>query len=322
MTASYREINYTLRPAKSVERRMLVELFHRLGAFEDVHNYQYIGFGSIYFSDFLLFHRTVGFTEMISIEHARSVTEKDRIELNRPYGFIQTIFGESTSLLPTIDVSTKRTIAWFDYDGIFSKTALDDFFIFLSRARSGSICIASYNIQDNLPPPGVTTGKTPEERIKDTIGESNEVLLPQNWKALLQGKDRALLFASMLFNQAAEVIRKRNGEMSAEEKLFVKPIINIYYKDGAQMGSFGVVICNEREQAQYNAASFESLPFYTSVDKFFEIQVPNLTFQEVRHLDRNYGSAAKSAWHPIPETDAKKYWGLYRYFPHFVETEL
>ena len=95
MSASYREVNYALRPAKSVERKMLVDVFQRLSAFDDIHNYRYIGFGSIYFSDFLLFHRTLGFTKMLSIENTRTAEEQDRIKLNRPYGFIQTEFGHS-----------------------------------------------------------------------------------------------------------------------------------------------------------------------------------------------------------------------------------
>jgi hypothetical protein len=55
MSSSYRKINYTLRPAKNIERKMLCEAFHKLHPFGKVQNYRYIGFGSTYFSDFILF---------------------------------------------------------------------------------------------------------------------------------------------------------------------------------------------------------------------------------------------------------------------------
>jgi hypothetical protein len=60
MAGSYEKINYSLRPAKSIERKMLCDAFRRLSAFGKVENYQYIGFGSTYFSDFSLFHKALG----------------------------------------------------------------------------------------------------------------------------------------------------------------------------------------------------------------------------------------------------------------------
>ncbi len=60
MKPSYEKIHYGLRPAKNIERKMMCECFWRLSAFHPVHNYRYIGFGSVYFSDFLLFHKVLG----------------------------------------------------------------------------------------------------------------------------------------------------------------------------------------------------------------------------------------------------------------------
>ena len=60
MTASYRLIDYSLRPAKFAERRMLSEMFSRLKVFGSLESYRYIGFGSIWFTDCVLFHRALG----------------------------------------------------------------------------------------------------------------------------------------------------------------------------------------------------------------------------------------------------------------------
>jgi len=56
MPPSYRLINYNLRPAKSVERKMLAEGMSRLSIFGKIEDYNYVGFGSTFFSDFLLLH--------------------------------------------------------------------------------------------------------------------------------------------------------------------------------------------------------------------------------------------------------------------------
>ena len=83
MAASYERIHYGLRPAKNVQRKMLVETFRRLSEFGAVDSYRYVGFGSTYFSDFSLFHKTLGIRSMISIE--RDLSNRKRFEFNRPF---------------------------------------------------------------------------------------------------------------------------------------------------------------------------------------------------------------------------------------------
>ena len=68
MTASFRKIDYRVRPAKHAERMMMCEAFARLGAFDELPSYQYVGLGSVYFVDFLLFHRILGIRDMVNIE--------------------------------------------------------------------------------------------------------------------------------------------------------------------------------------------------------------------------------------------------------------
>ena len=68
MTARYRRVDYSLRPAKHAERRMLAEVFRRLRPFQPIEDYTYIGFGGLWFVDFALIHRMLGVHKMISIE--------------------------------------------------------------------------------------------------------------------------------------------------------------------------------------------------------------------------------------------------------------
>ena len=63
MSGSYEKINYSLRPAKCIERKMLCETFRRLSIFGKVETYSYIGFRCTFFSDFALFHKSLNILE-------------------------------------------------------------------------------------------------------------------------------------------------------------------------------------------------------------------------------------------------------------------
>ena len=76
--SSFEKINYNLRPNKCIERKMMCEALGRLAFLEYLENYRYIGFGSPYFADFTLFHRSLGITKLESIEKEES--KKSRFE--------------------------------------------------------------------------------------------------------------------------------------------------------------------------------------------------------------------------------------------------
>src|SRR3954447_22525223 len=81
--ASYERINYGLRPAKTIERKMLADTFRRLTTFGSLSSYRYVGFGSTYFSDFIAFHRALNITNMISVE--KDEENAERFDFNVPF---------------------------------------------------------------------------------------------------------------------------------------------------------------------------------------------------------------------------------------------
>ncbi|MBK9388786.1 MAG: hypothetical protein IPN68_00865 [Bacteroidetes bacterium] len=119
---SYENINYDLRPAKAIERKMLCDLFHRLSSFNQLNRYQYIGFGSTYFSDFSQFHKNLGFKDLISIE--KDIKNEKRFKFNIPYSCIKLLLGHSNEILPTLALENTPTILWLDYDYPLDHTVL------------------------------------------------------------------------------------------------------------------------------------------------------------------------------------------------------
>ena len=135
MAASYREIDYRVRPGKYAERLMMAEAFRRL-RFASVESYQYVGLGSVYFSDFRLMHRTLNVTKMVSIEEA--VHDRLRFEANLPFSCIDMLWGGTASELPKVDLSL-RSILWLDYDGRLTKSVLADLREVAGRAAGGTV---------------------------------------------------------------------------------------------------------------------------------------------------------------------------------------
>ena len=85
-------MNYLFRPAKNIERKMLCEALSRLSFILDLKHYQYVGFGSVYFADFTLFHKQLGIQKLISIEGEEEMEE--RVRFNKPYSCIEIIINE------------------------------------------------------------------------------------------------------------------------------------------------------------------------------------------------------------------------------------
>ena len=97
--SSYEKIDYRLRPAKGVERKMLANAFWRLAAFDKIERYRYIGMGSVYFNDFILFHKVLGIKKLISIEGEDNPEKQKRFKLNKPFRCIDLRFAWSTQFL-------------------------------------------------------------------------------------------------------------------------------------------------------------------------------------------------------------------------------
>ena len=158
-TPSYQNINYSLRPAKAIERRMFCELFHRLSAFNPLNKYQYIGFGSTYFSDFSQFHKMLGITDLKSIEKDKE--NEKRFKFNIPYSCIDLQFGHSNEILPKLQFDNTPSILWLDYDYRLDSTVLEDARTFASSALESSLILITVNATQ------ITKENTPTEELKN-----------------------------------------------------------------------------------------------------------------------------------------------------------
>ena len=229
---NFESINYNLRAAKNVERKMLCEAFNRLTALDDIKNYRYVGFGSAYFTDFNLFHKSLGITKLLSIEKEDALEYKSRIDFNKPFSCIDIVYGESNSILPRLDWQKwKKTMVWLDYTNKLNAQIIGDITTVLSYIKPGSVFLISVNIEQDThnlaAKPDIQAWRLTmlESRMekKNVPSRANGLMLNVN--------DNKSIIREIIDNSINSALNIRNGGIRKDYKLIYKQLFNFYYKD-------------------------------------------------------------------------------------------
>lgn len=320
MAGSYKRIDYRVRPAKSIERRMIVEIMRKFAEFGEISAYRYIGFGSLYFSDFTLFHKLLGFNNMVSIENAEHPVTKNRFNFNIPYRHVQMEYGLSTNILSKLEWH-ERTVLWLDYDGTISRTVLSDIQIFCSHAKSGSAFFVTVNAE----PPVYKNDVGADLKNLDALREyiAPEMISKSIKASDFSGTKTAGIYRQIILDHIDDTLRKINATRPPNSKLIYKQLINMHYKDNTRMLTVGGILFDSDQQSNFDRCAFEKLPFVSYTEIPYSIEPPLLTFKELRRIDslipikeEDYDSL------PISRSDIEKYVKVYRYYPNFVEAEV
>lgn len=317
MTNSGRKINYAVRPAKNVERKMMRDFFLRLSHLGRLEDYRYVGFGSKYFSDFTLFHRHLNIPELISIE--ADIVNKERYEFNKPYSNIEMAWGRSTEVLPKIVHSPKKTIYWLDYDGQFEPYMLDDAAIVSERATSGSVFAVSFNCQaptfKDGDPSSLQEALLKQVTKKHVPGS----LDPRGWRA---NKAMAIFLKNCLAEEIKGILNRRSLSANTdEERLSIEQKLFFTYSDGAPMATVVFLFVSDNQKRMVSGCRLGDLYFTRTGDEPFDITMPNLTIKEIRHLMEIRPDREKINKKIFTDKDAEALWENYRYFPGFSEIE-
>jgi hypothetical protein len=313
MQGSYNHINYAVRPAKHIERKMLAEAFRRLSEFGSLESYRYVGFGSIYFSDFILFHKALGVNNLHSIE--KDAHNEGRFKFNAPYKCIQLHFGESNEELPKLNWDV-RSIVWLDYDDPLDDKILTDVAFVSAKCLQGSVLVVSTNAQPEK------FDRNPLEVLKERI--TTEKLPADFTEESVRGWGTAALYRRIITNQIQETLTRRNGALARGSQIIYKQIFNFNYSDGSKMLTIGGLFFDEGQAAIMAKCNFSSLSFVREGDNPYRIEVPLLTKREIQYLDKQLPNEdlAKITSEGIPPSQVERYSRFYRHFPTFGEVEL
>lgn len=141
--ASFDSINYSLSPNKTIQRHIVFDALEAMDRCVPICAGVYIGFGSVWFSDFLVAHKRLGIDRLISIEN--DPVGAVRARFNAPFRSIEVEEGDSTPVLTDLvqreDLSHAPWVVWLDYDRSVSEVTADDIDIIVTHAPQNSVVI-------------------------------------------------------------------------------------------------------------------------------------------------------------------------------------
>lgn len=315
MPGSDQKINYQVRPAKSIERKMICDLIREVQVLRANGEMRYIGLGAKYFTDFMLFHNEFGVSDMISIE-----AEKDRqirYEFNKPLKCIQMWYGTTNEVLPQIEgFEEKMNLVWLDYDNVFEDTMLYDIETICRNLQIGSMFFIScnYSFRGEKPTDKMEAFKS---NVKDFFDETIE-------KNFYTSKKMPLVIKRMVDSQIIKTISMRNR--INENPIEYLQLLFLTYKDGAPMVTIGGIFVDEIMKRQIKKAHiFDKYAFTSHDETIFTIDIPKLTNKEIQLILKNLPvskeefETQKQNFCGIEYDEIKRFEKLYRYYPYYTE---
>lgn len=259
---SFEKINYILRPCKQIERKIIIETLQKLKPEINIEEYKYIGMGSIYYYDFVLFYKFLNMKKLLSIDDKE--TEK-RFKFNKPYDFIEFQNKKSTDFLNDFTWDEKVLI-WLDYDQKLNYDILNDIEIVIKNCTPKDILIFTVN------------AKCPSDWKKREAFQQNfkkYISLEFRSKRFVTPKN----FATLLHNICVNYIR----EKEIYQKINFHQIFSFKYEDGAPMLTCGGIFDENDEIIK----KIDHLDFICTDMNVIEIDAPVLTYCEKFHIDQN-----------------------------------
>lgn len=299
---------------------MLCDIFRRVWPFGRVEDYIYVGFGSVWFADFSLFHRALGIKDMVSIESAKG--SQARIEENKPFR-IPVIYQHSKDALPKLDWSRKQFL-WLDYDDPIATDMLYDMQTVARNCPSGTLLAVS--VQCSLAPevPQAEQDKAADalsalDRFIGRFGRQRfeQAVSPDD----LYGWRFGALSRKILLDEIYAGIAARNSSSNLEIKF--RLICEIEYEDGAKMTTLVGMLYSSADENLLQECRFDSLDFIPTPLSPIRVEVPKLTIREFKRLESQLplGPDQELLLGSIPEKEAKNFKQMYRYLPSFAVLE-
>ncbi len=319
VAGSYKKVFYDLRPGKQIERRMLLDTFQTLanGGFR-IADYQYTGFGSIYFVDFVLFHKYLGITKLLSLEH--DPTAAKRARFNKPYELIRLEIKSAFDAIPFLDRDVQH-ILWLDYDFALEASVLEDVQQAAFQLSPGSILLVTVDAE---PPELEETDEAGEPVRKSSPEISFEILKEQCgdlWNPTWTAADFA---ASQLAERARDIFNLSiSNSLAVRRNVTFFPLFSFVYRDGHSMYTFGGVVGGDTERHRLNGCGLGAVRYLRRQvsDPPYEIPVPRLTRKERLYLDARMPltSSPKTNQAGVSLRDVRAYEEVYRFFPTYIE---
>lgn len=309
---SFDTVNYSLRPSKSIQRQVIFDGVRELQAHLDLDRLVYVGFGSVWFTDFVAAHKVLRIEDMVSIE-GHDVGYR-RAVFNVPYATIKVKHGYSGEVLPTLfeDESLKGRpwFVWFDYDYSFNESVKDDVRSLIEKAPPSSIVILTFNGHE------MEYGRAPDrpERLRELFGA---VVPDELSKNSCQG-DR---MQETLADLTLDYMRSVAADLSRPGGFL--PAFRVIYKDSAPMVTVGGVLPTKGAVSTANCV-LNAEAWRCNPEK--RIIAPHLTMREAATLQSQLPQATQltraqinSLGFDLEEEQIATFQHYYKQYPAFAQ---
>ena len=257
MVASYERFDYLIRPAKQIERKLILEGMHTLSSSFNIRKYRYVGFGSPFYADFVLFHKYLYMQDMLCIEHAPI---KKRMRFNKPFPRIKLKFGEALDVIPNLD-RNRPHIVWLDYDYPLTQNILDDLSGLSTVLTQESVILLTIEADPRIPTPGELPSKT----IDDIARYRLEVVGDEIGDRIKGGVKPSHMTDAALPSLYATVVLDHLHDKLASRALTFHFMFSFAYADGRQMLSLGGMIGTKETRLKIKGSGFFELPFISLI---------------------------------------------------------
>ncbi|MGZ2457655.1 O-methyltransferase [Rhizobium anhuiense] len=310
--ASFDSINYSLRPNKQIERAIAFDGVRKLATHLSLGDLVYIGFGSVWFTDFQLAHKVLGVQDMRSMEENEIGFR--RASFNLPYKTVTVSNKTSSQALPDFKndntINTRPWMIWLDYDDALDDAIVRDVEWVIENSPINSIFL-------------VTVSATPA-----SYGKPRQ--RPQHFKKLLgdvaddtaEDECREAL-ASVIARLLSDFMKSKALSMSRPGG-FV-PAFQMIYKDTATMVTVGGVL--PAKGAKTVVEEIISKDWNALINGV--IEAPHLTHRETVVLQSQLPTKKKltrrivqKLGFDLKEEQIESFVKYYRYYPSFAQISI
>lgn len=343
---SFERIDYQLRYNKHIERKLVFDALARALPLVGFDQHHYLGFGSMWFSDFRLAHRILGLNNMISMEREE---HEIRANFNRPYRCI-TVKGENSTDYLRKKEWDSPLISWLDYDGCLEHSVVEDLQLLLSGCAANSVVLVSVNASRRNYRPKQLVAGSPGKRISTALGQIEALLgvgvvsprFEPNSPAIGAAHNdvpderfaeflaEALL--AFMAHHVAKGGRKFGGTTTGKEiPMRFLPLFNFCHKDGVEMVTVGGVLCSSVDEGNpwCNDVALGIERNADKLPKHHRLDLVPLTLKEKMTLDSclphgeaDFLAEVKAKGVGLDDSELSKYRRYYDHFPVFFEAPI
>ncbi len=147
---------YHLRPHKTVDRRLFLDLLSRFERWKPLTNYVYVSMGAYPLEDHKLVHRLIGITQLVAFDFDKNIVARQLF--NKPVESCHCLHKKSGDLISELDdilvecsfSISSGVIVWLDYTNPRQLgQQIREFEALLSKLRAGDLVRVTVNAQAN-----------------------------------------------------------------------------------------------------------------------------------------------------------------------------